>query len=71
MTINDMIDAGIEIQGRTEIRRWNNEKENYDIKTDIPMFELKETNKWLFDLEITYMYAIDNTLVIEVKEQEE
>lgn len=70
MTINDMIEQGTEIQGNTEIRRWNNEKENYDIKTDVPLFELKESNEWLFNLEITHMYAIDNILVIEVKEQE-
>ena len=71
MTINDMIEQGIEIQGNTEIRRWNNEKENYDIKTDVPLFELKESNEWLFNLEITHMYAIDNVLVIEAKEQDE
>jgi hypothetical protein len=62
MTVLD-ITASIEIQGNVIIKQWDEDKNTYNIlaETDTGIFE-----NGTQDMEIKFMYAIDNTLVIEV-----
>jgi hypothetical protein len=65
MTIRDITEQGIEIQGNVTVKQWDEEKETYKVltETDIAIFKPEALDK-----EITYMYAIDGVgLVIEVK----
>jgi hypothetical protein len=62
LTIRDLTDQ-FEIQGNVIVKQWDDNKETYNI--------LRETDSAIFteevlDLEIKYMYAVDNTLMIEI-----
>lgn len=69
MTLRDMTDAGIQFQGmKIEIRAWDDDKETYNVlhtATD----ELYCIPEAVLDLEVTYIYAQDKTLVIEVGQE--
>jgi hypothetical protein len=68
MTIQDMLDHGIEIQGNITVKQWNDKKETYKIltETDIAIFKPEALDK-----EIKYMYSVDGVgLVIEVEPEE-
>ena len=70
MTIRDLIEQGIYLQGWIKVLKWDSDMEkseeiNYSSNTNgenIPEEAL--------DLEIKYMYAEDNDLIIEVAEKE-
>lgn len=64
MTIRDLTDQGIEIQGDVTVKQWDEKKETYNIlcETDAAIF-----NNKVLDREIKFMWAIDNTLIIEVE----
>lgn len=75
MTINDMIEQGIHIEGKAEVRQWKNgdmvkQFEYSEFEFSHKSTRTAEENE-LFDIEIAFMFCVDNTLVIEVKEQEE
>ena len=68
MTIQDLIDQ-FEIQGIYTIKTWNDEIVDYDILDEGNDFEL---DKWdiaddILERKITYMYAVDSVLYIEVE----
>jgi hypothetical protein len=65
MTLRDLTE-NMEIQGNVIVKQWNEEKETYNI--------LVETESAIFteevlDMEILYMYAVNNSLIIEVEYQ--
>lgn len=66
MTIRDIVNAGIHLQGHEiEIRAWDDDKETYNVlhtATD----ELYGVPEAVIDLEVTYIYAQYKTLVVEV-----
>ena len=67
MTINNMIEQGIQLQGAYVIKHWNDETETYNVLTEGSMFEDERTDiVECSDLEILYMYCADNKLMIEV-----
>lgn len=64
MTLRDITEQSIEIQGNVTVKKWIEEKNDYKIlaETESTIFPEK-----VLDREIKYMWAIDNTLVIEVE----
>lgn len=69
MSINDLLEQGIEIQGKYNIEVWDKEKEDYEAFVMGENFELDNDDiedKYL-DGEILYMYSKGNTLVIEIE----
>ena len=75
MSIRDLLDQGIRIQGAYQIKQYDDTFETYDILVEGDEFE--EMNQVdcedVLDMEITYMYAMPKELgygvkmVIEVK----
>lgn len=59
MNINDMIDAGITIEGEIEIRKCDNEDGSVIVIHGGYADELDE-NEWYMDKEISYMFAYKN-----------
>jgi hypothetical protein len=59
MTIRDMQEQGIEIQGKIIVKKYDEQKSKYNI--------LDETESSTFNREITYIYAEGNSLIIEVE----
>ena len=69
MTIRDLLDAGIQIQGHEiKIKMWNDRLCDYDILHH-SMEELTGVSEIVLGLEIKYIYAMDKTLVIEVVQE--
>ena len=68
MTINELMNH-IEIQGAFCIREWDFEKEDYITLAEGHDFEIDkfEIDNGIFDSRISYMYAIDGVLNIEVE----
>ena len=64
MTIRDILNSGIEIQGKVEVRQWREETNDNMIfcVTESAIF----TNEVL-DMKITHMWAMDGILIIEVE----
>ena len=64
MTIRDILDSGIEIQGKVEVRQWREELNDNMIFcfTDNANF----TDEAL-DMKITFIWTMENTLIIEVE----
>ena len=64
MTIRDMLDSGMEIQGKVEVRQWREETNDNMIfcVTESAIFAEE-----ILERRITYIWAMDNTLIIEVE----
>ena len=60
MTINDMLDAGICIEGEVEIRKWDSSIDDVMILFKDDAYELN-TNASYMDEEVTYMFAYRDT----------
>jgi hypothetical protein len=73
MSINDLLEQGIGIQGQYDIEVWDNEKEEYTNFTSGQYFEFDrdEIEEEYLNAEIFYMYAKDGVLVIEVEPKKE
>lgn len=73
MSINDLLEQGIGIQGQYDIEVWDNEKEEYTNFTSGQYFEFDrdEIKEEYLNAEIFYMYAKDGVLVIEVEPKKE
>lgn len=56
MTINDMIDAGINIEGEIEIRKWDSEIDDALVLFKGDVYELNTYASYM-DEEISYMFA--------------
>lgn len=63
MTLRDITDA-MTVQGNLTVKQWNEEKETYNILAETDIVIIPEN---VLDMEITYMYAIDNGLIVEVE----
>ncbi|WP_206459408.1 hypothetical protein [Anaerovorax sp. IOR16] len=68
MTINDLLEQSIIIQGAFTIKHWDDDTETYDILAEGSMFEDKSKgiSKEYLNAEIKYVYCQDNVLNIEV-----
>lgn len=69
MSIRQLLDYGIEIQGTYRIKIWSDKEEEYIELADgkdfeIEHYKLKEEYK---NATITYMYCANNELVIEIE----
>ena len=69
MTIKELLECGIELQGAYCIKRWCSEYETYttlaeghDFECEVFKIKAKYMNAY-----ITYMYSANNTLNIEVR----
>lgn len=70
MTIQGLLDSGIDIQGGVIIKRWLDETERYETLYSDDNFELDKPNSHISNLIITYMYADSNIkgyMIIEVE----
>ena len=77
MTIRDLIEQGIRMQGAFQIKKWDDTKETYIILTEGSMFdeEYYDIEEHILDMEIKYMYAIPTSecsahIVFEVEEED-
>lgn len=69
MTINEMLEQGIRIQGQYTIKMWSDAGETYTTLAEGHDFEC-ESHKIIsgyLDAEITYIYAVGGILIIEIK----
>ena len=68
MTINDMLEAGMTIEGRVCIRAWDDDADVYNTDVDKGDFDQMHTwdDIWL-DTPIEYMFAENDTLIIEIE----
>lgn len=60
MTIRDLMEQGIRIQGAFQIKKWDDTEETYTILAEGSMFEEEccDIEEDILDMEIKYMYAI-------------
>lgn len=73
MTIRDLLENGIQIQGSFNIRVWDREKEETTEEIRGEDFEgsvYEIDDKILDEMEITFMYAEGGEIIIEVAEAE-
>jgi hypothetical protein len=76
MTIRDLMEQGIRIQGAFQIKKWDDVKETYIMLSEGSQFEFEngEIEDEILDMEIKYMYSIptesgmDAYMVFEVEE---
>ena len=70
MCIRELLDQ-FEIQGAYHIKVWKDDVEEYATLADGIDFEYKydEINEDILERRITYMYAVDGVLVIEVEDR--
>lgn len=76
MTIRDLLNGTSEIQGSVIVRQWNEDREDYDIESDL--WKLNSRND-ILDKRIKYLYASINpnldiekpALIIEVESDED
>lgn len=70
MSIRDLIDQ-FEIQGMFNIKVWNDEISDYEILANGKDFECEKfnINEDILERRITYLYAVDGVLNIEIEEE--
>ena len=71
MTIRDLIEQGIQLQGWIKVIKWDSDMENSEIISDTSSVNGENIAEEALDLEIKYMYAEDSDFIIEVIETEE
>lgn len=57
MTIRDLIEQGIEIQGVYKIQKWNDKKERTELLEEGEDFRYSEHNEEVLDMELKYIYS--------------
>lgn len=69
MTIQELIDQ-FEIQGAYRIKRWENDLNDYFVFAEGEDFEYEkwDLSETCLNIKISYMYAIDGALHIELEE---
>ena len=70
MEVTDIL-SNIEVQGPVIIKKWDDEKEDFEIILETDQIEMRKGERCLEDLEIQYMYVADDTLVMEVQDMYE
>ena len=60
MTIRDLMEQGIRIQGAFQIKKWDDTDETYTILAEGSQFEFEscDIEEEVLDMEIKYLYAI-------------
>ena len=60
MTIRDLMEQGIRIQGAFQIKKWDDAEEIYTMLTEGSQFEFEscDIEEEVLDMEIKYLYAI-------------
>lgn len=60
MTIRDLMEQGIRIQGAFQIKKWNEEESTYIMLSEGSQFEYEscDIDDDILDMEIKYLYAI-------------
>jgi hypothetical protein len=60
MTIRDLMEQGIRIQGAFQIKEWNEEESTYIMLSEGSQFEYEscDIDDDVLDMEIKYLYAI-------------
>ncbi len=60
MTIRDLMEQGIGIQGAFQIKKWDNTEETYTMLAEGSQFEFEscDIDDEVLDMEIKYLYAI-------------
>lgn len=60
MTIRDLIEQGIRIEGAFHIKKWDDKEETYTILAEGSMFEEEscDIEEDILNMEIRYLYAI-------------
>lgn len=71
MTIRDLIEQGIQLQGWIKVIKWDSDMEKSEIISYTPSANGENIAEEALDLEIKYMYAEDSDFIIEVIETEE
>ena len=67
MTIRDLLEAGIELQGHIIVKEYEEENENTIVLSDDENGTIEEE---ALDMEITHIYPEDKATVFEVKSEE-
>lgn len=70
MTIRDLKEQGIYLQGWIKVLKWDSDMENSEEVSYSSSQNGENIPEEVLDLEIKYMYADDNDLIIEVVEEE-
>lgn len=77
MTIRDLLERGIRIQGAFQIKKWDDTEETYIMLSEGSQFEFEscDIEDEVLDMEIKYMYALPTAegsawTVFEVGEEE-
>lgn len=70
MTIRDLKEQGIYLQGWIRVDRWDSEMEKSNMISYSYNTNGENIKECALDLEIQYMYADDNEFVIEVVEED-
>ena len=71
MTIRDLIEQGIYLQGWIKVLKWDSDMEKSEEVSYSSNTNGENIPEEALDLEIKYMYAEDNDFIIEVVEEEE
>ena len=60
MTIRDLMEQGIRIQGAFQIKKWDDAEETYTMLAEGSQFEFEscDIEEEILNMEIKYMYAI-------------
>ena len=60
MTIRDLMEQGIRIQGAFQIKKWDDAEETYTMLAEGSQFEFEscDIEEEVLDMEIKYLYAI-------------
>ena len=70
MTIRDLKEQGVYLQGRIKVLKWDSNMEKSETISYSTNTNGENIQDVALDLEIKYMYADDNEFVIEVIEEE-
>ena len=70
MTIRDLKEQGVYLQGRIKVLKWDSNMEKSETISYSTNTNGENIQDVALDLEIKYMYADDNEFVIEVIEKE-
>lgn len=73
MTIQDMIDEGVVIQGEVVIKSWVDEKEDYEVFLEREIHDTlfpKDLPEEVLNAEVKFLYPVDGQLVFEIEDPE-
>lgn len=69
MTIREIFEQGIIIQGPVCVKRWIDEHEHYTVLLKSDDFECLNMKQGFLDMQINYFYCENGELIIEVTDE--